>query len=196
MNNYDYQSKLILTDCDGVLIDWMYGFHNWVREHYNLIPLRDDTYDLALVYGVEKTEIKKMVRQFNASAAIAYLPPLRDAIKYVKKLHEEHGYIFHCITSLSLDPAAYRARLYNLEQLFGTTAFEKLVCLDTGADKDDALLEYEDTYCYWIEDKVENVELGTKLNLTSIIIDHPFNQHYEGPAFRANNWKEIYEHIV
>lgn len=193
---YDIASKVILTDCDGVLMDWLYAFHGWVASVHGLEIQRDDTYDLALTYGIKSVKAKELVRNFNSSAAISYVPPLRDAVKYVKKLHEEHGYVFHCITSLSLDPSAYKAREYNLHQLFGKTAFEKLVCLDTGADKDYALEEYRDTGCYWIEDKKENVELGTKLGLNSIIIDHPFNRDYSGPALRVNNWKEFYDTIV
>ena len=46
-----------------------------------------------------------MVKQFNESAAIGFMIPLRDAQwYYVKLLHEKHRYRFVAITSLSLDP--------------------------------------------------------------------------------------------
>ena len=25
--------KLVLVDCDGVLVDWLYTFNNWMKEH-------------------------------------------------------------------------------------------------------------------------------------------------------------------
>lgn len=193
---YKMNEKVILTDCDGVLMDWLYSFNNWMRDQHGLTPYRSDTYNLAHTYGIQSSRASNLVKEFNASASIAYLTPFRDAVKYVKKLHEEHGYVFHCITSLSLDEAAYKARLFNLEQLFGKTAFEKLICLDTGADKDLALDPYEETGCIWIEDKPENAALGTTLGLDSILIDHDFNADYDGPEYRAYNWKDVYEYIV
>jgi hypothetical protein len=62
-------------------------------------------------------ESKRLVKQFNESAAIGFLPPLRDAMFYVKRLNEEHGYRFHCITSLSTDHNALKLREMNLRKL-------------------------------------------------------------------------------
>lgn len=188
--------KLILVDCDGVLVDWVYSFDRWMQRH-GYTKVRDDVYDLAQCYDLEKGEIKKLVRIFNESANIEYLPPLRDAIKYVKLLHEECGYIFHCITSLSLDPFAQKAREKNLQNLFGETVFEKIICLDTGADKGEALASYADTGCLWVEDKSENSLAGIRAGLDSILIDHEHNKDFEHPFVqRVYSWREIYEMMV
>jgi hypothetical protein len=109
-------------------------------------------------------------------------------------LHEEHGYVFHAITSLSLDPHAAKLREQNLAKLFGETAFAKVVCLDTGADKDDALLEYANSGFVWVEDKVENAETGDKFGLDSILIEHGYNMdNTDFPLMK--NWKEVYEYL-
>lgn len=188
--------KVILTDCDGVLVDWVYAFDEFLKRH-GYVKTRDDVYELADCYGIEKAEMKKLVCIFNESAAVEYMPPLRDAIKYVKKLHEEMGFVFHCITSLSLDPFAARARERNIKALFGETAFEKIVCLDTGADKDEALEHYRDSGCIWVEDKVENAELGVELGLKSILIEHDHNVDYVNPDITiVKTWKEIYDMIA
>lgn len=188
--------KLILTDCDGVLLDWVYSFDQWVKRH-GYTKKVSGVYDLHITYGIEKAESKQLVKMFNESANIAHLPPLRDAIKYVKKLHEEKGFVFHCITSLSLDPFAARAREENIKRVFGETVFEKIICLDTGADKDEALLPYKDSGCYFIEDKIENAETGNNLGLQSLLMEHDHNcDYYNGDIPRAKNWKEIYEIIV
>ena len=194
--NYDLKSKVILTDCDGVLVDWCYGFHSWMKRVHSLEPMAEEAYEMEVVYGLAKDTMKEYVRSYNASADIAYLKPLNDAVKYVKKLHEECGFVFHCITSLSLDPAAQKARIYNLEQLFGTTAFEKVICLDTGEDKIDALTPYIDTECVWVEDKIENADLGVNFGLNTFLIAHEFNAGYKGGAIRVPNWKYIYEVIT
>ena len=133
---------------------------------------------------------------FNESAAIRKLPPLRDAIKYVKKLHQDHGYIFHCISSLSTDDYAQHLRTKNLIEMFGPSTFDRYVYLDTGADKDEALEEYRDTNCFWVEDKPENADIGLDVGLNSILMAHAHNSYYDGCAPRVQNWKEIYNIIV
>jgi hypothetical protein len=134
---------------------------------------------------------------FNESAAIGFLPPLRDAMYYVEKLHKEHGYVFHCITSVSLDPNAIKLREMNLRKLFGETVFQRIVCLDTGADKDTALYPYRDTGCYWVEDKPQNAVLGADLGLNSLLMEHGHNMHhYHEDVRTVKNWEEVYGIIV
>ena len=191
------ENKIILVDCDGVLCNWEWAFDIWVQEHgHKPVEMGNRIYDIGLRYNIDKDQGKKLIKLFNESAAIGFLPPLRDAIHYVKKLHEEHGYVFHCITSLSTNRNAQRLREMNLNKLFGETVFEEIVCLPTGADKDRALEPYRDSGLYWIEDKVENAEVGEKLGLRSIIMEHGFNMHYRGPIPLVKNWAQIYEIIT
>lgn len=198
MNNI-YQKRTILTDCDGVLCNWEYAFCTWMEQHgYTQIENGNHYYNLSDRFAITKQEANEKVKIFNESAAIGFLPALRDAVFYVKRLHEEHGYEFHCITSLSLDPSAYKLRKMNLEKLFGPSVFTRLVCLDTGADKEEALREYEDSDLYWIEDKMENAFVGLQMGLRSILVEHGFNMYDSIPVgmYKAVNWKEIYEHIT
>ena len=139
---------------------------------------------------------KKLIRLFNESAAIGFLPALRDAAYYVKRLHEEHGFKFHCITSLSRDQNAQRLRTMNIQKIFGENTFEKFVYLDTGADKDEALLEYKNLGLFWIEDKPENADVGHQLGLKSILMEHGHNMHHECEYPVVQNWKKIYTIIT
>lgn len=189
------KNNVILVDCDGVLFDWEYAFGRWMDKHGYDVKVTGD-YRMYVKYGIEKTEADRLVRMFNESAWIRKLPPLRDAIKYVKKLHEEHGYVFHAITSLSNDYYAQHLRTKNLIEMFGATVFEKFVYLDTGADKDDVLVDYAETGCFWVEDKPENVDLGIRLGLRGVIVEHAHNKDYAGSAHRVKNWEEIYQLVV
>ena len=191
--------KVILTDADGVLLNWEYAFSCWMEQHgHTSVENSNWLYNIGERFGITKETGKLLVKQFNESAAIGFLPALRDSMYYVKRLHEEHGYVFHCITSLSLDKNAYKLRLMNLEKLFGKTAFEELVCLDTGADKDEALLPYKDSGLYWIEDKLDNAMVGLDLGLKPILIEHGFNMNekLDPNIKKVVNWKEVYEHIT
>ncbi len=189
--------RIILTDADGVLLDWEWAFSVWMRERgYTLTADNKKSYYLHHHYNeLDEKDAKKVVRQFNESAAIGFLPALRDSTYYVKRLHEEHGYRFRVITSLSLDKDAQRLRDMNLRKIFGD-AIEEVICLDTGADKDHALAPYKDSGMWWIEDKPSNADCGYKLGLKSILIEHGHNMHHECPYPVVKNWKEIYGMIV
>ena len=192
-----YNDKVILTDADGVLLNWEYAFSCWMQQHgHTEVENANWIYDIGERFGVTKETGKLLVKQFNESAAIGFLPALRDAMYYVKRLHEE-GYIFHCITSLSTDFYAGKLRQQNLEKLFGPSVFEKIVCLDCGADKDDGLLPYKDSGCIWVEDKPSNAECGYDLGLRSVLIEHLFNADYQNDSIpKVKNWKEIYEMVT
>ena len=195
MNN-----KLILTDCDGVLLDWEYAFNVWMNDRgYELTG--PNLYLIANRYGIPSNVAKDCVKLFNESAAIGFLPPLRDAMYYVKKIHEEYGYIFKVITSLSTNSYAGALRRRNLKKLFGT-AIDDVICLDTGASKGEALSPYKDSGVLWIEDNCQNAEAGAELGLNSVIVEHGHNMTY-GTKTQTHtkdiplvkNWREIYEMV-
>ena len=192
------KDKVILTDADGVILDWEWAFHCWMEEHgFNKQDGGQFVYSIGERYGISNNQGHKLIKMFNESAAIGFLPALRDAQHYVKRLHEEHGYVFHCITSLSKDRNAQRLRKMNVRKLFGETAFDKFIILATGADKDEVLEEYRNTGCWWIEDKPENALAGQKVGLRSLVMEHGHNMDYEHPEIpRVKNWREIYNIIT
>jgi hypothetical protein len=81
--------------------------------------------------------------------------------------------------------------------VFGETVFEKIQCLDTGADKDEALEMYRDTGCFWVEDKIENAELGERIGLNAVLMGHDHNaDYYNGNIPVVKKWKDIYDMIT
>lgn len=190
------REKVILVDVDGVLLDWEYHFDKWMAESKPELSLVDpDNYKINEKYSVDRAYGKRLAKKFNESADIGFLSPLRDSIKFIRKLNEEHGFVFHAITSQSSRPAAQKLRIRNLEGIFGKV-FEKYTILDTGADKDEALAEYRNTGAFWVEDKMQNAELGLDLGLDSILVAHKHNESYNGAAPRFWTWSDIYHYIV
>ena len=189
-------NKVILTDCDGVLMNWEYAMNVWMKSQgYEMIDGGETCYDMGDRYGLDHELKKRLVRQFNESAAMGFLPPLRDAMYYVDLLHRKHGYTFHMITSLSKNEHAQQLRIQNTRKLFGETAFTRFIFADTGADKDEVLSPYIGSGLIWIEDKLENAELGDRYGLESIVMEHGHNMHNDKfPTFP--NWKQIYEYIT
>jgi hypothetical protein len=187
--------KVILTDCDGVLLDWAHGFNIFMKElGHNIV--NPGVYNIGQQYDMTYEEGRDLIEHFNRSACMRYLTPFRDSFKYVRKLHEVHGYVFHVITSQTDNIFAKKLREQNLKSIFGNSVFEEIIILSCGADKDDVLSKYRDTGCWWIEDKDENADVGIELGLNSILLAHGHNKNYEGQAVRVNDWREIYNQIT
>jgi hypothetical protein len=191
-------NKVILTDCDGVLLEWTAAFTEWMKSR-GFVELHnaDQHYDVARKFGIQKTVAKEQVDIFNSSAWMGYLKAFRDSVHYVKLLHALHGYRFHVITSMHTDKYAGHLREENLKRIFGQNTFECFTILGCGADKDEALEEYRGTNYFWIEDKPENALAGTKVGLRSLLIEHDHNlDHWNGDTITVRNWKEIYNIVT
>lgn len=182
--------KVILTDCDGVLLAWEDAFHQWMKSKGFAIK-EEAIYDISKTFGIPKSLGKKLVKEFNESAWMGFLPAFKDARSGVAKL-VEHDWQFIVITSLSLDPKAQMLRVSNLKNIFGKNVFIDVICLDTGADKDEALEKFKDTGMWYIEDKPINAEVGLKYGLKPILIEHEHNKEHEEDGIEyAYDWEEI-----
>ena len=188
------QNRIILTDVDGCLLDWEWAFAVWMQERgWVQRPNAKDYYKISDQFeNLDEGQAKKFTRLFNESAAIGFLPPLRDSVYWMRRLNEELGYRFHAITSLSTDSNAQKLRCMNLEKYYGDV-FDKVICLETGGDKDEALAEYAGTALWWIEDKPANADIGHKLGLRSVLLEHGHNMDHECPYPIVKNWREIFD---
>lgn len=186
--------NLVLTDIDGVMLDWELAFHDWMESkgfQRNSVA----TYDMHVVYGQKRSHVKALISEFNNSAWMCCLKPLRDAVDGVQRIADA-GYRFGAITSLSLDPYAGELRKQNLNNLFGDV-FEFVTCLDTGADKDEALMPWKNSGLFWIEDKPENAKLGADLGLKSLLIRHEHNAWFDyNGVKKVDTWAQVYHAIV
>jgi len=186
--------KIILTDVDGVLLDWDGSFDNWMKIN-GFKKYSNEFYDVASRYKITKDKSRKLIRKFNESSEIGFLNPFRDSINYVKKLNNK-GYKFHCITSLSNNIYSQKLREINLKNLFGD-CFEKFIFLDVSERKDKVLKKYKNRGYYWIEDKLENALDGLNLGLKSILIEHQYSKKIKiENLILVKNWKEIYEILI
>mgnify|MGYP003115804440 FL=1 len=201
-------NRIILTDVDGVLLEWEHHFTEWMLQRsyyndkneriypYNLLPNKESTYEMAERFGLTVQQIRKEIREFNKSAWMANQSPMPDSQTWVKLLAVE-GWTFIPITSQTSDIPAQLVRKKRLQELFGESTFKNYFILDTGMDKDSALSEFHNTGLYWVEDKPKNALAGLNYGLKPILIDHPYNRDFNHPEIvRVNNWKQIHEMIA
>lgn len=184
--------KIILTDCDGVLLDWEASFERWIAlKGYVFNPLYNDQYSINDRYGIPHGKGSELVDEFNHSKDFEYLKPWRDSVRYVKQLASE-GWKFVVITTAGVHPDTYTYRIKNLENVFGKGVIKSLHILPLHGDKGVELVKYKGSGLYWIEDKPSNADLGFKYGLKPLLMTAPYNQSYNGAVMRVNNWKEIY----
>lgn len=184
--------KTMMVDADGVMFNWDYAFNLWIEEHgFERVEGWQLMYEMSERYNISKEQTKKLIKMFNESATIGFLPPLRDAVEYITRMADE-GWRFICITSLSTNKYAQKLRRKNIEKLFGKDTFIEITCLSTGADKDKALEKYAGSNMWWLEDKVENALAGERVGLRPLVMEHGYNMN-DDSVRRVKNWKEVYE---
>lgn len=188
-------SKLILTDVDGVLLHWEWMFDIWMNKH-GYMKSSDNAYSTAQAYGISEEEGERLCTMFNETVYIRNLPPYRDAIRYTRKLHEEHGYVFHAVTSISNDPMVIESRVENLYRVFGRSMFFDITCLHHSVSKLTVLKQYANSNCWWIEDHPINFTIGLDTGLNALLVNQSYNQLAPAYDRRVNNWAEIYSRIM
>ena len=190
------KTKRILTDADGVLLNWTEAFVAWAYERgYTLKEDHEHHYRVeSKLHGVSTDQGNVLVDDFNASSALRSLKPFRDAQTYVPMI-AGLGFEFHCITSIDNHPDIVDNRTHNLRELFGDI-FHEVTCVPDHENKTKYLSEYKDSECIWVEDHVKNAINGHDLGLRSIIMSHDANLHLDHDGIhRVHTWKEIYESI-
>lgn len=188
--------KIILTDVDGVLLSWIKGFDRLMSVH-GYERLIEGEYDLPKAFGVSKEVIDKIASKYVTSDEFSSLPSILGSKKAVRHLHEKHGYVLHCITTVGSNPRTHELRLKNLHSIFGKSAIHDLHCLDHNEEKRNVLKNYHNSGFHWIEDHPANYEFADEFGLNGLLMHQEWNKDYEEkPNTRINHWKEIVHRLT
>lgn len=59
-------NKIILTDCDGVLMDWERSFDQWmINNNYSINIEYENSYNMAKKYNISEVKKRELVKYFN-----------------------------------------------------------------------------------------------------------------------------------
>lgn len=185
--------KLILTDCDGVILDWLGSFEPWMIAR-GMRPLSSEKvkemYNLYGKYGTTQDEMTDIIHEFNASDAMLNLAAYKDAAIEIPRLVDA-GFRFVAITSLG--DYGREKRICNLMDLFGDI-FTEVICLPQRSCKKKVLARWKDTGMLWVEDDPDNAMDGQRLGLRGIIVDTAYNRHTGAMCIRVDEntpWGDI-----
>jgi uncharacterized HAD superfamily protein len=190
---------IILTDVDGVLLDWNTSFEKFMLSEYGLtlIPDQANRYSLSKRFGVNRDEMDDYVNEFNQSSRVSKLTPFKDSKTYMDKLISD-GHRFIAITNVGTHIRSTEYRTENLVDVFGDV-FDEVICLKLGASKFPILSRWENSNMFWLEDKFTNALDGHSLGLRSILIDADYNKDFSTSRFPRvcgpNPWEQIYQLI-
>lgn len=192
------KEKVILTDCDGCLVNWNKAFDVFMTERgHPMLPNSETVYNLSDRHGITQEQANEYLTEFNESDRIASLEMFADSKEIVTKLHDK-GFKFVVVTSLSKHPSAHTYRTSNLAQIFGDV-FDEIICIEINTSKYSTLRRWAGSGYFWIEDHMRQAEAGYEVGLKPILISHPYNSHYSTDLFprvsHATPWTEIYKLI-
>lgn len=180
--------KIILTDIDGVCLNWEAHFHFWMEQR-GYKKVSTGIYSITDNYDIVRDRAEQLLNEFNTSAYMIAVPPLNDAVSGISTLFNA-GYRFIGITSIGIDPYTSILRKINLDEVFGKDVFLEVHCVSE--DKRPILSRFKDSKLYWIEDLPSNALLGLELGLTPILMTHEYNKWFTNPKVRrVNNWQDI-----
>jgi hypothetical protein len=187
--------KIILTDCDSVLLDWETAFEEYAEARgYAFNENKRIVYSMGAQLGIGHEEAGKLISGFNHSPEFGAIKPYRDSVEYVKRFKDE-GWRFIAITTAGEHPDTWPLRRKNLDDVFGVGAIDELYVLPLNGDKGVELVKYKDSGLFWLEDKPSNAVLGYQYGLKPLLMSTFHNQSYNGSVKRVNTWEEIYRII-
>lgn len=192
-------TKTLLTDCDGVLLNWLSGIPAFLAEQG-----MDSSHLKARLDGNQFVPIEELFMSENLEDALAQmsayqksehlkkLPVMEPGSELsISKLSEEYDIIV--VTSFSEDKAAHKNREDNLRLRYGD-AIKDLVCLPFSANKTDALrdLASKTDARIWLDDQIKHVHHGIDAGLKSYQYTHGMTcGRNTGEVPELDSWKKV-----
>lgn len=186
--------KILLCDCDGVLLNWREGFIRFMLNRgYNPQPEYETAYLLGRYFNLSDDEFYRQVEIFNSGRwEFGTLKAESGAVNGIAAL-AELGYSFIAISACSSSKQTFVLRRANLYNVFGDV-FDEVHCLDLKDSKKSHLAYHEPTF--WIEDKMSACLEGVEPGHKCILINRVWNKdQHDDRVERCHNWDAVVRYI-
>lgn len=198
MGDENYQ---ILTDCDGVLLDWAAGFGAWASMMFG-VPWRHPEAPAACceltpnnahswlrdAYGLSSEAIAHVIPAFQISEFFGHLPAYLDASIWVPRIVRDFGVKFVLVSSPGREPRTLSMRQRNLLGCFGDI-FSSFTHLPALSCKLDALSEHPSSF--WFDDHAPHVIAGHTVGHRAYHFDR-FGEINPDVPNRVSGWGDVH----
>lgn len=162
--------KVILTDIDGVVIQWQSGLayfaHKYgIKTDVIIEMISDEKFRCPSdIFQTDVATGKQLMEKYNNSDFIRYLAAYKDALKVINDLKKDYEFV--AITALGNSIDAKLNRQFNLNSLF-PGAFQEILMCGHSESKDALLSQAKEKYgsrivCY-IDDLPSHCEAALKV---------------------------------
>tara|TARA_B100001027_G_scaffold912_1_gene605 strand:- start:3165 stop:3716 length:552 start_codon:yes stop_codon:yes gene_type:complete len=181
--------KILLTDIDGVVLDWQKHFNKYLDKYYP----DEELFDPTVFAQNERTG--KIIKEFNNTAWIGFLEPWKDSVEVLTELKNMGWKIYGC-TSMGADPYANASRKKNIENLM-PDVFTQLDIIPFMQPKGNWLSHWKGSGAVWVEDKWSNAIIGADMGIKTFLMKQSYNskQDYQGVE-KVDNWRQIYNKVI
>lgn len=159
----------VLLDVDGVLLDWIGGFREYLSLR-GIVPKGDHPTDYSMRswLGLEAAQVHSLITSFNTSPYFERLQPCPGAVDAVSRFHDL-GLDITVISSCGREMAGMRRR--NLRNVFGGNM--GVICLDLHESKLTTLAQFD--RAIWVEDHDNHAWAGAVHGHRSFCFRTPYN---------------------
>lgn len=188
--------KIILTDCDDVVLDWFPQFRLFCEKTLNVsLSERPTQYSMQKWLNLSVEEIRALIDEFDRNQeSFGNLGPICQAEIYLPKFVDD-GYKIYGITASSTNPPSMQRRRKNLKRVIGDV-FTDVYFVDRADEKKKYLQQFAPTF--YVEDKIYNAQMAADLGHTGIVMRQLSNKDHEHEypdLIWVDSWADIYEMI-
>lgn len=189
--------KILLTDVDDTLLDWLSGFISYAGQVLNRnYSGRPTNYQLEDYLGITGKEVVNLITTFNEGVInFGMLKPISNSDKYLPEFHKA-GWQIVAISTCASSNQAHLLRKRNLVNVFGDI-FSDIHLLPLHEKSKTRYLE-QYSPGVWVEDKLSLAIEGQKLQHETFIFRRLHNRADQNSPIVTwvDDWQEIAELVL
>lgn len=180
------QSKLIVVDVDGVLLDYEAAF----SEYHNV------DIDKFWANGyVSDPNLQTMFHEFRDSIEFAQIPRVAGAF-FAMRLLRDMNYRIIALTACGAEDHVVERRIFNLEREFGPDTFDDIIVRNLKASKQADLDALHQPGALFVDDQMRYIKEGVQAGYHTTYMNTPYNANVDSvPHEQVWGWGEVMRNI-
>lgn len=193
----------IITDIDGVLLDWNNGFDVWLKNVKHIKGKHDcapTTYGMQDKYNLTDKQILTLINEFNSTEDFGHLQGIRDAVDVVPNIISDEQFDWFWISCfLPVNGSNQLVRERRNRNIY--TSFNRYIpgiCLELRESKINSLMTFDANNSIFVEDSLHHAQDSAECGFKTFLIDYPYNQSEKplsSKIIRVKTWAEIRDHL-